>query len=106
MFFGNCKNFQVRFFSICTQDYELFLERMCIAVVPWHRTFSFNLFNLMGATTEKSANSFKKSVYGPGSVYTVARARDGRYLFCVSDSVTLSRSILNELNLYLLLLDK
>ncbi len=47
-----------------------------------------------------SENSFRKSVYGPGGLYTVARARDRRHLFCLSDSVTLSISISNELNLY------
>uniref|UniRef100_A0A672RZK6 Vacuolar protein sorting-associated protein 8 homolog n=1 Tax=Sinocyclocheilus grahami TaxID=75366 RepID=A0A672RZK6_SINGR len=39
-----------------------------------------------------------KSVYGPGGLYTVARARNTIDFFCISDSVTLSRSILNELN--------
>ncbi len=80
---------------------RVYFLRECVLLL-YHGTerFPLTFFNLMGATTAKSANSFKKSVYGPGSVYTVARARDGRYLFCVSDSVTLSRSILNELNLY------
>ncbi len=48
----------------------------------------------------KSANSFRKSVYGPGGLYTVARARDRTDLFCLSDSITLSISISNESNLY------
>ncbi len=43
---------------------------------------------------------FRKSVYGPGGLYTVARARERTDCFCISDSVTLSISILNELNLY------
>ncbi len=34
-----------------------------------------------------------------GGLYTVARARDRTDLFCISDSVTLSISISNELNL-------
>ncbi len=48
----------------------------------------------------KYANYLRKSVYGPGGLYTVARARDRTDLFSISDSVTLSISILNELNLY------
>ncbi len=48
----------------------------------------------------KSENYFRKSVYGPGVLYTVARARYRTDLFCISDSVTLSKSILNENNYF------
>ncbi len=48
----------------------------------------------------KSANYFRKSVYGPWRSIHLARVRDRTDLFCISDSVTLSISILNELNLY------
>ncbi len=58
------------------------------------------LSTLTNRSERKSANYFRKSVYGPGGLYTVARARDRTDLFSVSDSVTLSISILNELNLY------
>ncbi len=58
------------------------------------------LSTLTNRSERKSANSFRKSVYGPGGLYTVARARDRTDFFCISDSVTLSRSISNELNLY------
>ncbi len=55
------------------------------------------LSTLTNRSEGKSANYFRKSVYDPGSLYTVARARD---LFCLSDSLTLSISISNESNLY------
>ncbi len=55
---------------------------------------------LTNRSERKSANYFRKSVYGPGGLYTVARARDRTDFFCISDSVTLSRNISNELNLY------
>ncbi len=58
------------------------------------------LSTLTNRSERKSANSFRKSVYSPGGLYTVARARDRIGFFCIYDSVTLSRSILNELNLY------
>ncbi len=58
------------------------------------------LSTLTNRSERKSANSFRKSVYGPGGLYTVARARDRTDLFCLSDSLTLSISILNESNLY------
>ncbi len=58
------------------------------------------LSTLTNRSERKSANSFKKSVYGPDGIYTIARARDRTDLFCISDSVTLSISISNELNLY------
>ncbi len=58
------------------------------------------LSTLTNKSERKSANSFRKSVYGPGGLYTVARARDRTDLFYISDSVTLSISISNELNLY------
>ncbi len=32
------------------------------------------------------------TVYGPDGLYTVARERDKRYLFCLSNSATVSRS--------------
>ncbi len=55
---------------------------------------------LTNRSERKSANSFRKSVYGPSGLYTVARSRDRTDLFSISDSVTLSISILNELDLY------
>ncbi len=55
---------------------------------------------LTNRSERKSANYLRKSVYGPGGLYTVARARDGTDLFCLSDSLTLSISISNESNLY------
>ncbi len=58
------------------------------------------LSTLTNRSERKSANSFRKSVYGPGGLYTVARARDRTDLFCLSDSLTLSISISNESNLY------
>ncbi len=58
------------------------------------------LSTLTNRSESISANSFVKSVYGPGGLYKVARARDRRDFFCISDSVTLSISISNELNLY------
>ncbi len=58
------------------------------------------LSTLTNKYERKSANSFRKSVYGPGGLYTLARARDRTDLFSISDSVILSRSISNELNLY------
>ncbi len=58
------------------------------------------LSTLTNRSERKSANYFRKSVYGPGGLYTVVRARDRTDLFCLSDSVTLSTSISNELNLY------
>ncbi len=58
------------------------------------------LSTLTNRSERKSANYFRKSVYGPGNLYTVARARDRTDVFCISDSVTLSISISNELNLY------
>ncbi len=48
----------------------------------------------------KSANYFRKSVYVSWWSIHLARVRDRTDLFCISDSVTLSISILNELNLY------
>ncbi len=59
------------------------------------------LSTLTNRSERKSANYFRKSVYGPGSLYTVARARDRTDLFCISDSVTLSISISNELTFIL-----
>ncbi len=53
------------------------------------------LSTLTNRSERKSASYFRKSVYGPGCIYTVTRARDS-----ISDSVILSRSILNELKLY------
>ncbi len=50
---------------------------------------------LTNRSERKSANYFRKSVYGPGGLYTVASARDRTDFFCISDSVTLSRSISN-----------
>ncbi len=58
------------------------------------------LSSLTNRSESKSGIYFRESVYGPGGLYTVARARDRTDLFCISDSVTLSISILNELNLY------
>ncbi len=58
------------------------------------------LSTLTKRSERKSANYFRKSLYGPGTLYTVARARDRTDLFCISDSLTLSISILNELNMY------
>ncbi len=58
------------------------------------------LSTLTNRSERKSANYLRKSVYGPGGLYTVARARDRTDLFCISDSVTLNISISNELNLY------
>ncbi len=58
------------------------------------------LSTLTKRSERKSANYFRKSVYGPGGLYTVARARDRSGYFSLSDSVTLSISISNELNLY------
>ncbi len=59
------------------------------------------LSTVTNRSERKSANSFRKSVYGPGGLYTVARARDlFLYLFYLSDSLTLSISISNESNLY------
>ncbi len=49
-----------------------------------------DLSTLTNRHERKSANYFRKSVYGPGGLYTVARVRDRTYLFCISDSVTLS----------------
>ncbi len=59
-----------------------------------------SLSTLTNRSEKKSENYFRKSVYGPGGLYTVARARDRTDLFSISDSVTLSISISNELNLY------
>ncbi len=47
----------------------------------------------------KSANSFRNSAYGPGGLYTVAKARDNMDFFLTSKSVTFSTSTSNELNL-------
>ncbi len=58
------------------------------------------LSTVTNRSERKSANSFRKSVYGPGGLYTVARASDRTDLFCLSDSLTLSISISNESNLY------
>ncbi len=58
------------------------------------------LSTLSNRSERKTANYFRKSVYSPGGLYTVARARDRTDFFCISDSVTLSISISNELNLY------
>ncbi len=55
---------------------------------------------LTNRSERKSANYFRKSVYGPGGLYTVARARDRTDLVCLSNSLTLSISISNELNPY------
>ncbi len=56
------------------------------------------LSTLTNRSERKSANYFRKSVYDPGGLYTVARARDRTYLFCISDSVILSISILSFLS--------
>ncbi len=45
---------------------------------------------LTNRSERKSANYLRKSVYGPGGLHTVARARDRTDLFCLSDSLTLS----------------
>ncbi len=58
------------------------------------------LSTVTNRSERKSTNYFRKSVYGPGGLYTVARARDRTDLFCLSDSLTLSISISNESNLY------
>ncbi len=58
------------------------------------------LSTLTNRSERKSANSFRKSVYGRGGLYTVTRTRDRTDLFCLSDSVTLSISVSNESNLY------
>ncbi len=42
------------------------------------------LSTLTNRSERKSANYFRKSVYGPGGLYTVARARDRADLFCIS----------------------
>ncbi len=55
---------------------------------------------LTNRSERKSENYFRKSLYGPGGIYTVARARDRTDLFCLSNSLTLSISISNESNLY------
>ncbi len=47
------------------------------------------LSTLTNRSERKSVNYFRKSVYGPGGLYTVARARDRADFFCISDSVTL-----------------
>jgi len=44
-------------------------------------------------------NSFRNSAYGPGGLYTVAKARDNMDLLLTSKSVTFSTSTSNELNL-------
>ncbi len=51
------------------------------------------LSTLINRSERKSANYFRKCVYGTGGLYTVARARDRTDLFRISDSVTLSISI-------------
>ncbi len=51
------------------------------------------LSTLTNRSERKSADYFRKSVYGPGGLYTVARARDRTDLFCLSDSLTFSKSI-------------
>ncbi len=53
------------------------------------------LSTLTNRSERKSANSCRTSVYGPGGLYTVARARDRADFFCLSDSVTLSTSVSN-----------
>ncbi len=53
------------------------------------------LSTLTKRSERKSANYFRKSIYGPGGLYTVARARDRSGHFSLSDSVTLSISISN-----------
>ncbi len=58
------------------------------------------LSTLNNRSERKSANYFRNSVYGPGGLYKVASARDRTDFFFISDSVTLSISISNELNLY------
>ncbi len=55
------------------------------------------LSTLTNRSERKSANSFRKYLFGPGGL---ARATDREDLFCIYDSVTLSRTISNELNLY------
>ncbi len=50
----------------------------------------------ISALSTLTNRSERKSVYGPGGLYTVARARDRSDFFYISDSVTLSISILNE----------
>ncbi len=73
-----------------------FVLTMCMLKSPTISTLS----TLTNRSERKSANYFRKSVYGLGGLYTVARARDRTDFSCISDSVTLSRSISNELNLY------
>ncbi len=43
---------------------------------------------LTNSSERKYTNSFRKSVYYPGGLYKVARARESTDLFCISDSVT------------------
>ncbi len=79
-------------------SFHLFVNNdMCKQRVFRASAFSCRLTN---RSERKSANSFRKSVYGPSGLYTVARSRDRTDLFSISDSVTLSISILNELDLY------
>ncbi len=54
------------------------------------------LSTLINRFKRKSANYFRKFAYGPAGLYTVTRARDRIDLFCISDSVTFSRSILSN----------
>ncbi len=49
-------------------------------------SMSLRILTLTDRSERKSAHSFRKSVYGPGGLYTVTRDRTD--FFCISDSVT------------------
>ncbi len=59
------------------------------------------LSTVTNRSERKSANYFRKSVHGPGGLYTVARARDRTDLFCLSDSLTLSISTSKPVSCFL-----